>query len=294
MRAVGIDIGGTSVKGALVESSDGVESERLTRSATYPDCDPATLSQAVRAVLVTLGEPEDCHVGLCLPGASRGGVITHSVNLPALVGLDAAQMIKQLAPSIRSLWLLTDAYAGAFDIYRRSQLDGESEGRLAVISIGTGVGLSVLDGGAPLDLGGGSSGRLGQIDVALEADAPIGADGGRGALEAYIGAAALRRRFGEPALSDAPQLLQALRRDDAPLRALARAVRILHAIYRPRRVVLIGGVGLALAGAHEQLDAMIRHELTSVADPDWSLEFGETAHHAALGAARFALGAGEA
>ena len=37
---------------------------------------------------------------------------------------------------------------------------------------------------------------------------------------------------------------------------------------------------------------MIRDRLTSVADPDWTLEFGETVHHAALGAARFAMGAG--
>ena len=293
MRALGIDIGGTSVKGALIEqSSEGRESERLTRSATYSKCDASTLRSATQEVFEVLGNPDDCHIGLCLPGASRAGVMAHSVNLPALTGFDVPQMLRELSPSLRSLWLLTDAYAGAFDVYHRMRGRDQDQERLAAISIGTGVGLSVLDGGAPLDLGGGTSGRIGQLDVSLEADAPVGADGGRGSLEAYIGVPALRARFGDRTLSDNPKLLLALRRDDTPIRALARAIRIVHAIYRPKRVFLLGGVGLVLGGARPQLDAMIRDRLTSVADPDWTLEFGETVHHAALGAARFAMGAG--
>jgi glucokinase len=298
MHAIGIDIGGSSVKGAAIDA-DGEEAG-LARSASYDDAlanegdMKAAVRESVRDVLSALGEPGGCHVGVCAPGAMRSGVVAQSVNLPELVGLDIAGMIDELIPSARSLWLLSDAYAGAFDLFQRRAATGDDTGRLAAISIGTGVGLSVLDHGAPLDIGGGTSGRVGQIDVSLDREAPIGPDGGKGSLEAYIGAGALRRRLGRDALDDPDRLAKALDADDAPLRALARAVRILHAIYRPQQIVLIGGVGIMLAPHLAQLDALVRDGLTSVAAPDWRLETGVTLHHAALGAAKFASGAGGA
>lgn len=296
MHAIGIDIGGSSVKAAAVDA-DGEEAG-LVRSAPYDGAltaghdARAAVREGVREVLSALGEPGGCHVGVCAPGAMRSGVVAQSVNLPELVGLDVAGMIDELIPSARSLWLLSDAYAGAFDLFQRRAATGDDTGRLAAISIGTGVGLSVLDHGAPLDLGGGSSGRLGQMDVSLDGDAPIGPDGGKGSLEAYIGARALSQRLGRDALGNPDRLAKALGADDAPIRALARAIRVVHAIYRPQHIVLIGGVGIMLAPHLGRLDALVREDLTSVAAPDWTLEMGVTIHHAALGAARFARGAG--
>lgn len=157
--------------------------------------------------------------------------------------------------------------------------------------MGTGVGASVLDGVEILRVSGvgagAGSGHFGQMDVGV-ADAagvsPIGPDGGRGSLEAYVGLPALRARFGD-GLAGA---IEGLGADDAAVVALARAIRIGHAIYRPERVVLLGGVGLAF-GRCGVLEGALRDGLTGVAREGWTLECGESRHHAARGAARLAL-----
>ena len=59
---------------------------------------------------------------------------------------------------------------------------------------------------------------------------PIGPDGGAGSLEAYIGVPALMRQYGSmDAFFGRLQIM------DAPMQALARAIRICHAIYRPQQ-----------------------------------------------------------
>jgi hypothetical protein len=145
----------------------------------------------------------------------------------------------------------------------------------------------VLDDGLPLHVSGTSPGHLGQIDVSIDLPGeptPIGPDGGRGGLEAYIGLPALRARYGE-GFADR---LQALTPDDPPLLALARAIRIAHAIYRPQHIALLGGVGLRLAPVLPDLKARVDDALTSVARSGWTLSSGDSDLHAARGAARLA------
>jgi hypothetical protein len=80
--------------------------------------------------------------------------------------------------------------------------------------------------------------------------------------------------------------LAGLGAQDPVLRALARAIRIGHGIYRPDRVVLLGGVGRRLAGQAAALRELVSDRLTSVARAEWVLAFGVDDHHAARGAAR--------
>ena len=81
-----------------------------------------------------------------------------------------------------------------------------------------------------------------------------------------------------------------LARDPVPMLALARAIRIGHAIYRPRHVRLLGGLGLVMQPYRDAIKSMVDKDLTGVARADWTLGFGRTAFHAACGAARLALG----
>jgi hypothetical protein len=74
------------------------------------------------------------------------------------------------------------------------------------------------------------------------------------------------------------------------MRALARAVRIGHAIYRPHHVCLAGGIGVALTPALPGLRARIDQHLTNIARHGWTLSCGDHAFHAALGAARLSAG----
>jgi predicted NBD/HSP70 family sugar kinase len=175
--------------------------------------------------------------------------------------------------------VLTDALAAALGEREANPLPG----RALYLALGAGVGGIVMQGGRPLLIARGTSGHFGHMDVSGgEKNAPATAAAGRGALEAYVGAEALRRAgvdldapagLGHPALA-------------AALAALARGLRILLALYRPDHIVLLGGVGLKLGPLLPQLDAQVRDQLTTAAPAQFTLACGRAGYFAAaLGAA---------
>ena len=284
MRAMGIDIGGTRVKAAIVETATGEPTWRWTSHA-YAKPTAAELEALILAARhAAPASPET--VGLCVPGVvdPATGVVARCVNIPGLEGADPASLVRAVlrdnGATPVTLW--TDAYAAGVDV----RLTEGLEGRLLAISLGTGVGAAVIDEPCrQLVLHGRSSGHFGQMDVSLSDDAPLGPDGGRGSLEAYIGGAALMRRWGDPAT-----IAASLDARSEPVRALARAIRIAHAIYKPDHVRLLGGVGLALARLGGGWRDLVARDLTCVARPNWSLGYARHEHHAAAGAARLSGG----
>lgn len=284
MPTLGLDIGGSSIKAALVGDTGGVQWEWRSQRYSRP-----TRDQLLEALRTTLEPcPSDLSkadaVGLCVPGLlnDQRTAIQKSVNLPGLEGLPLAELARTaiVRGETPRLALASDAYAAAFDIWSTEH----TEGRLLCLSLGTGVGASVLDEGVPLHVSGTSPGHIGQIDVSIDSDAPIGPDGGRGSLEAYIGLPALLDRYGE----DIERVFSSLTIDHPPLMALSRAIRICHAIYRPQHVRLLGGVGIRLTPLVPVLRERIAHQLTSVAREGWTLASGTTDFHAARGVARLA------
>ena len=290
MLVLGIDIGGGSVKAAATRDGQLVGT---SRSPAYRHPTLAQLGAAIRTAVDGLGNRGEFDtVGLCVPGLlddSRRCVL-QSVNLPALVGarLDhlLAQSLDVSLPALGRLVPVTDAQATAHDLYISFAL----KGRLFALVIGTGVGAAVMDQTGPLRVDGDSPGHFGQVDVSLDGAAPVlGPDGGAGSLEGYIGADALRRAYG-PDLTDLPSKLGP---DDPPIRALARAIRIAHAIYRPHHVYLAGGLGIRLTHLLTPLRQRVKTHLTNIARSDWTLNTGTNDFHAATGAARWAAGVAE-
>lgn len=283
VRALGIDIGGTRVKAAMVESRTGNPSWTWTSSA-YSRPAAEDLEGIVRAaVLAAPAAPTS--VGLCIPGVVDGatGIVTRCVNIPGLEGRNPVDLARRcLHDEATAISRWSDAYAAGVDV----RLTEGLQGRLLAISLGTGVGAAVIDEGCrQLVLHGHSSGHFGQMDVSLSDDAPLGPDGGRGSLEAYIGGPALMRRWGDPST-----IAASLGPQTEPVRALARAIRIGHAIYKPDHVRLLGGVGLALARLGGGWREVVARDLTCVANPGWTLGHAKHEHHAAAGAARLSGG----
>ena len=227
-------------------------------------------------------------IGLCVPGRREAGGrrVVASVNVPGLVGesLDAL-VVEAVGDGARVVTVVSDARAAAADA--ASGLT-PGAGRLLAISMGTGVGSCVLDGGRALEVSGESPGHLGQVDVSVvlaDGTVPVGPDGGRGGLEAYVGLPALVSRLGGPAET----VMERVGADDPAIEAVVRAIRIAHAIYRPQTVALLGGVGIGLARHGDVIRARVADGLTSVARERWSLVFGRDGFHAARGAARLAI-----
>jgi predicted NBD/HSP70 family sugar kinase len=76
--------------------------------------------------------------------------------------------------------------------------------------------------------------------------------------------------------------------DDPPMKALARAIRICHAMYCPHHVALTGGIGIRMKHLLPTIRQMVDKDLTRIAQPGWTLLCGTDEFHAAKGAAKFA------
>jgi predicted NBD/HSP70 family sugar kinase len=277
---LGIDIGGTSVKAAVLVDGQCL---RTGQSDFYARPDAGLLKQAIRQAVGDLNDADA--IGLCVPGLMDEGrtIITYSVNVPGLINLPLTSLVPSAMAwsGTRATAIANDAAATAYHIYHSRELSG----RLLVLTLGTGVGGAVLDhGGRLLDVEGGTPGHLGQIDVSIPGHDVIGPDGGGGGLEGYIGVAALKRDHG----SDVSAAIARFTGTEPAMFAMVRALRIAHAIYRPNHICIAGGIGTRLRHLLPNLRQMVDRNLTSVARKDYTLTCGEDDFHAARGAALLA------
>ncbi len=281
MVSLGIDIGGSSVKALSIDEGGGVIG--TASSVRYSEPDRAGLTRAIKECVAELDAGGAQCVGLCLPGRvnPERTAIETAVNLPALNNWAFDKLLASVSlDQVRVSRVVSDADAAGYDFVTEFPVVG----RTAAVSLGTGVGLCVLDGDEIVTIGDVGIGHLGHMDVGRIGEADrIGRDGSRNTLESFIGARALGQWMDGQILD-----FDGLTSSDTPIRAIVHALRVVHAIYRPHRIVLLGGVGLALKPHAHMMAGMISDGLTQLAAKGWTLEFATSAHHAACGAAKLA------
>ena len=285
---IGIDIGGTSVKVCAHKRGDS----RFAQSSAYRNPSRSQLILAIQDALGQLGvvSGESVSVGLCLPGKQTADhkMIERSVNLPCLDGWVFEDLLHESFESKPSRYVVMGDVEAAGHDYMSAH---PSKKRSAIIGMGTGVGLVVFDGDMPVGIGVGGIGHLGMIDMGrlgkIDVVAP---DGSKNTLESYVGAREIERRVVASGLSGVKELIGSLAMNEPTMTCFVRMIRVVHAIYVPNRVVLMGGIGLSLALRGQELKAEVDDGLTSVADREWSLHFGDSLYHAASGAAMLAGG----
>lgn len=285
MTTLGIDIGGTSVK---VARPDAGEHFATGRSGGYLTPEPGEITAAIREAVQRAGGAGDAiaSVGVCVPGIHDpvSGTIVRSINLPALAGWSVVAGVRRALGRGADLpvRVVGDALATGWDVWHSES--PRMRGRLLVLAIGTGIGAAVLDDGIPLRVTGETPGHFGQVDVSIAGEESVGRDGARGTLEAYVSGPAIAARHGADARESASRF------GEVEAKALARGIRIAHAIYRPQHVRLAGGVGIRLGEHLSRMRPLVEEGLTSVAREGWTLACGTTDFHAARGAARLASG----
>jgi polyphosphate glucokinase len=142
---MGIDVGGTSVKGAIVRLATG---DLLGPVVRLPTPDPAQIDDVVRVVAQvaqslspTVGEGV-LPVGVALSGDVRDGRHTTGVNLhDSWVGAPARDLLA-LALG-RDVVILNDADAAAFGELAHGAASG-MPGVVVVLTFGTGIGSAIL------------------------------------------------------------------------------------------------------------------------------------------------------
>jgi glucokinase len=242
MRALGLDLGGTNIKLALLEDGELVEQrESPTRSE---DGGPAAVVQRIVELGRSVG-PVDS-IGVALPGLfDENGVV---VLLPNLYGPWTGTAVREpleqgFGNPVR---LINDGHS--FALAESTLGAGRGAANVMCIVCGTGIGGGlVLDG--RLHLGPDQrAGEFGHHTVAE--DGPACECGNHGCLELYAGARAIAKAAGADSFDDA--LARARGGDEAALDALGRAGELIGLaianvlIYLcPDRVVVGGGVAQA-------------------------------------------------
>ena len=143
---LGIDIGGTGVKAALVNLTTGALVSRRVRIATPKPSTPDAIAQTVRQVVDTISAdnalPEDLPVGAGLPAVIKRGQVMTAANIDKTwIGVSAAELLSDALG--RRVVAINDADAAAI-AEERLGAGRDVSGTVLLLTIGTGIGSGLL------------------------------------------------------------------------------------------------------------------------------------------------------
>ena len=290
--AIGIDLGGTSVKYAVVASSG-----KMPFSGQLPafaqESAEAVLGQVLKGVEACRGYAVSeglmlAGVGVGTPGvvsADGRTVLGGAENIPLAGRVEEAEGLKTLAGNDANMMALGETLFGA--------AKGATD--VVFVTVGTGIGC-----GALID------GRLyrGYRNRGMECDGEACACGGVGCLEHYASTSALVRRFcglngsGRDAEVDGkdvvffykegnPAAVQAM---EEHWNYLAHGIASMINLFAPQRVVVGGGISEAGDFYLEKLREGVRRQMMSVCGEETELVTARLGNRAGcMGAAGLVL-----
>jgi glucokinase len=256
---LGLDLGGSSVKAAVLTLEGGMVTEvNRAFDVDRPLHFACTVRDVARELIAAQGQDPRA-VGMSAPGlpAQDGRSIAYLPNrLPGVEGLDWSEFLGLG----RTVPLLNDAHAALLgEIWLGA---ARSRTNVVLLTLGTGVGGAAMVDGRLLRGHVGKAGHLGH--VSLDPNGPPDICGTPGSLELAIGNATIQERSrGRFATTHA--LIQAYRAGDpdasnvwlASVRALAAAIASLTNVLDPEVVVIGGGIAAAGDSLFEPLRAMV-------------------------------------
>jgi polyphosphate glucokinase len=142
MTVLGIDIGGSGIKGATVDVATGALTAQRLRVETPQPAEVAQVVAAVEQVVTHFGDTE--RVGITFPGVVVGGVTRTAANMDkSWIGTDAATLFSDAIG--RPVTVLNDADAAGV----AEMTYGAGKGRSGVtmmLTFGTGIGSALFIG----------------------------------------------------------------------------------------------------------------------------------------------------
>src|SRR4029078_10925165 len=144
--AVGVDVGGSGIKAAVVDTATGqLVSERLrvpTPTPSTPDRVSASIGRLVRRLAKADELERETPVGIGLPGGAIGGGLVTAANIdPAWIGYPIAERLSYLLK--RRVEIVNDADAAGIAELRFGLAAGRP-GTVIFLTLGTGVGSGVF------------------------------------------------------------------------------------------------------------------------------------------------------
>ncbi|MDD5310097.1 MAG: ROK family protein [Deltaproteobacteria bacterium] len=191
---VGIDLGGTMIKAALVDREGRIVGRR--EGPTGPDLGPKAVIGRIASVAEDLArEAKEAHgaqvvaLGLGCPGGIRVDLATVSQS-PNFREWNEVDVRSPLQARLR-VPVAVDNDANAAAQGEHWQGAGRGCDSLVLVTLGTGVGGGVVLGGRVWRGAWGMAGEIGHVNV--EPEGPLCGCGSRGCLETYASATAMAR-----------------------------------------------------------------------------------------------------
>ena len=141
---IGIDIGGTGIKGAPVDLAAGKFAADRIRLLTPSPATPHTVAETVNELLDQLDAPGS--IGLTLPAVVRNGTVMTAANIDeGWIGTDAVELFNNATG--REVAVVNDADAAGVAEMMFGVGRGHS-GVVVMVTLGTGIGSAVFVNGA--------------------------------------------------------------------------------------------------------------------------------------------------
>lgn len=144
-KAVGVDIGGTGVKAALVDVKHGELLSDREKLPTPEGGEPAAIRDAVVELIDRLDIDDDTPIGITFPAIVRHGRTMSAANVSkAWIGLEAEQLFETALG--RDIHFANDADAAGFaeDHYGAAK---DASGLVIMTTLGTGIGGALIYNG---------------------------------------------------------------------------------------------------------------------------------------------------
>jgi polyphosphate glucokinase len=137
---IGIDIGGTGIKGAPVDITTGQLVGERVRLHTPSPATPQAVTDVVGEILQQIDVA--CPVGVAMPAVVRHGIVETAAHLDrAWIGVNAVEHFAKATS--RSVAVLNDADAAGIGAIRFGAGHGV-DGVVAVVTLGTGIGSALF------------------------------------------------------------------------------------------------------------------------------------------------------
>jgi polyphosphate glucokinase len=144
-HAFGIDIGGTGIKGAVVDTSKGELVTERTRILTPHPATPDAVAQVVAQLVREAGWTGE--IGATFPAVIKHGIAQSAANVdPAWVGTDADKTFTEAVGAGSEVIVLNDADAAGIAEARFGAARGV-DGVVIMLTFGTGIGSALLMNG---------------------------------------------------------------------------------------------------------------------------------------------------
>lgn len=192
--AIGLDIGGTNMRGALLNGSEEQVDEIKIPSEASVSID-RLIDNLIHLVEKLRGVKKICGIGMGIPGIidTAHGIITEAPNIRGIDNFPIKDVLRERLGSEVKLVIENDANMIALGEWRKGA--GKGVESMIMMTIGTGFGGGLVLRG---ELWSGTQGMGGEIGhMTINPEGPKCNCGNYGCLESYASAVAIRRRVSE-------------------------------------------------------------------------------------------------